>query len=130
MCSRAINASPHIGFPAKSQDSLTPAAELSSWTWVGDRFSVSEMVEKVARTLHRHAEKTGAWWVPWDLTADNLQDRWREEARVAIEAMRESTQAMVDAGEETAYVERGYPSDWMGGGSDKVWQAMIDEALR
>lgn len=40
MCSRAINASPHIGFPAKSQDSLTPAAELSSWTQVGDRFGV------------------------------------------------------------------------------------------
>lgn len=48
---------------------------------------MSEMVERVAKAL--------AGW-DWD-SCPNDHDRWRSDARAAIEAMREPTQPMRDA---------------------------------
>jgi 5-enolpyruvylshikimate-3-phosphate synthase len=74
-------------------------------------FETSEMIERVAKAL-----------------GDNIDSYWdaRIAARLAIEAMREPTKAMIDAAEchddhSTRYVQA----------TDCVthWQAMIDAAL-
>lgn len=74
---------------------------------------MSEMIERVARALAK--------------LADN--DNWNEfvpDARAAIEAMREPTDAMMAAVDCA-----GEKADWLSGRAwTAAWQAMIDEALK
>jgi hypothetical protein len=70
------------------------------------------MIERVARAL---AKASGI--NDWEKSAQEFED----DARAAIEAMREPTDAMLACGEQW-----GLPSDPMG---LKRWQEMIDAAL-
>lgn len=80
---------------------------------------MSEMVERVARAICGDPNDDGR----------NVLEVHRQRARLAIAAMREPTEAMVEAG-----VRLGCPE---GGGGDitaseatDTWQKMIDEALK
>ena len=79
---------------------------------------MSEMVERVAADLWREAR------CPGDFASGNVngQQRFRELARAAITAMREPTDAMVDAGDNAGYGECDV-------GCNSHWPAMIDAAL-
>ena len=87
----------------------------------------SEMVERVARVLARTENQrqldTGFAW-PEDLKGGDLEADWQEyesDARAAIKAMREPTDAMVEAGERESFgsVKSTYAR----------YQAMINKAL-
>jgi len=63
----------------------------------------------------------------WHQFSDELADRWRQSARVAITSMREPTDAMLDAAPNWDCLEcdgAGYTTN------RDCWSAMIDEALR
>jgi hypothetical protein len=80
---------------------------------------VSEMIERVAKAIRRNKfMRTGRLSVldPTLITEEELG-----EARAAIEAMREPTEAMAKAG-DTAKAEAF--------GSYSTWQTMCDEALK
>lgn len=80
---------------------------------------MSKMVERVARAI---AAKDGydSWSHAHKLTVDHYTGL----ARVAIEAMREPTEGMVDAGYDFT-ADPCWREDFV-----KAWQACIDEALR
>lgn len=82
--------------------------------------AMSEMVKLVARAIHR-VYGSGE---PSEL---DMADA-REEARAAIEAMREPTREMLDASYDAvdAVIDDGN----RGQAASGAWQAMIDEALR
>jgi hypothetical protein len=71
---------------------------------------MSEMIERVAKAIFDTMDVT-------DGLDGSAAERY---ARAAIEAMRESTQAMDDAG--AIYSDCN--------GAPRTWEAMIDEALR
>lgn len=72
---------------------------------------MSEMVEKVARAIHQTAE-------PWD-SFETDKAEWIKQARAAIEAMHEPTEAMVNrAAMDEIFAPR------------LCWVDMIDEALK
>jgi hypothetical protein len=74
---------------------------------------VSEMVERVARAIYESTQ--GKWTgVPW---AEADRGEHLRQARAAIEAMREPTEGMLDAGPPEPYMDR-----W-------VWAKMIFAAL-
>ena len=78
---------------------------------------MSEMVERVARAISGGDDPA------------NVLEIHRHRAKLAIEAMREPTEAMVDAGRNEPVSH-----SWGSGGEfitdpDEVWQAMIDAAL-
>lgn len=71
---------------------------------------MSEMVERVARAMARHR---------WDEFDEEHREAGRELARNAIAAMREPTKSIANVNTMSiAY------------GSDEIWRAMIDEALK
>lgn len=82
---------------------------------------MTDMIERVARALHdadwrtqygtTHIDGTPRTW-------ENCMETewWLNQARTAIEAMREPSEAMIEAGRDEF--------------DDKVWKAMIDAALR
>lgn len=72
---------------------------------------MSEMVERVARALIKNE---------FGIEPEVLTDAILDQARVAIAAMREPTEAMLTAGSEWAYA----------GCSSDTWHWMIEEALR
>lgn len=80
---------------------------------------MSEMVKRVARAI-RVARQSDPDTPPQEPQAGELE-WWIPEARAAIEAMREPTEAMQRAWEG--------PESW-GWGPLKVYRAMIDAALR
>lgn len=92
---------------------------------------MTEMIERVARAIQRVREQNGAPAYDGldDLfdrgTAQLLRDELADEARAAIKAMREPTEAMmhaVDCG--------GEKRDWASGKAWSLgWCAMIDAAL-
>jgi len=69
---------------------------------------MSEMINRVAIAL-----KAKAFAI-----VDTKQVSWQELARTAIEALREPTEAMLNAGPLEPYMDR------------DVWADMIDEALK
>lgn len=116
---------------------------------------MSEMIERVASAYEDEGRLWHVWWSSLDRRAEVrrakdllaldgpytihaiLKNRdeadWRCDrlriaaaARAAIEAMREPTEAMCDAG------SLAWPSGarYAGGEEAEVWQAMIDEALK
>lgn len=75
------------------------------------------MVERVARAIHFRGDDQGD--DAWDHCQTWLRMAAREQARAAIEAMREPTTEMKFCGiQEEAY------------GIDATWKAMIDTALK
>jgi hypothetical protein len=87
--------------------------------------SMSGMVERVARAICR-AGICG----PRSHLDQQENENWRSfkiEARAAISAMREPTQAMVDA----VYIDPGFCDEpGVPSPPDDVWRQMIDEALK
>jgi hypothetical protein len=80
---------------------------------------MSDMVERVARAI-----AAAGTIVDWDEMSVACQEQFTKEARAAIEAMREPTEAMVDAAWaswEDVEGSKGFVG---------AWQAMIDEALK
>ncbi len=112
-------------------------------------FQTSEMLERVARAIHEATEKERTFLaavVPsikppgflgtWEEKPESLKFITLQEARAAIEAMREPTREMIDVGntvsedagdiwEPSAGISYNGPSCGL-----EVWQAMHDEALK
>jgi len=83
---------------------------------------VSEMVERVARALCERCgvlpdDMAGGTWDGGSYAAgEPAWTTWKDDARAAIEAMRDPTEAMVTAGDSCV--------------SRLVWRDMINEALK
>lgn len=84
---------------------------------------MSEMVERVARASFRsYCERNKLEFVFEDMDASEMEFAMLH-ARACVEAMREPTEAMDEAGDmEAHYMPPGAPS--------RVWRQMIDEALK
>jgi hypothetical protein len=86
---------------------------------------MSEMVERVARAMFEDDQFDYEPKMPtWEETG--AREEYRRKAKIAIRAMREPSEAMIDA----AYT--GYDSEGFGIGRHDaltVWQAMIDATL-
>lgn len=81
------------------------------------------MIERVAQALQTNADfprESGRTMVP-------MEDYWRNQARVAIEAMRQTTEAMANAAVDAAAKAEGWLTDE--GTTNALWRAMIDAAL-
>ena len=78
---------------------------------------MSEMVERVAKELARVRQAAN-----WGELAEKGREFWRKDARAAIAAMREPTEAMLSP----PVAQRSWWEDMT---PLTVWQAMIDEAL-
>jgi hypothetical protein len=85
---------------------------------------VTSMVERVARALHQVADDRSSpdCKVPWGECLPNYHALILEDARAAIEAMREPTDLMGN----------GLPVGYRPGSMSarEIWSAMIDEALK
>lgn len=82
------------------------------------------MLERVARVLLRTHYERGRGIAPdWKFLDRFEQEKWRISAHAAIKAMREPTEAMVEA----IWAETADPC-WTEN-AVKAWQAGIDEAL-
>ena len=55
---------------------------------------MSEMIERVAKAIHGYRDKP----IPWDRCAPTYQVELRKQAKAAIEAMKEPTEEMLEAG--------------------------------
>lgn len=95
---------------------------------------MSEMIEKVARAIWEKATplKPGPWnddLNKWDRASDQERFICMGQARAAIAAMQEPTEAMIGAGEQAHYR---YPShiDNARAKTERAWGAMIDAALK
>lgn len=97
---------------------------------------MSEMIERVAKAL---CDEEWGGTQPWDRKPEGFRERYRMRARVAIQAMREPTEAMCAAVlvishdlVEPGHVYDEYDSD--PGSLDenapqKAWTTMIDASL-
>ena len=82
-----------------------------------------EMIERVAKALYAHATGNTDDWYMTNPTP------WHKAARAAIEAMRQCTDEMNDAGSDQCdggEAEESCRCGFMG----KIWTAMIDAALK
>lgn len=86
---------------------------------------MSEMVERIARAIWSKDELMELDGESWDDCP--MKDMLREQARAAIEAMRECTKAMEAAGETK--IGRGPMSALVLSDPAEIWQAMLDAAL-
>ncbi len=84
---------------------------------------MSEMVESVAKAM---AEQ-GQAHTKWEDCAETFREKMRAQARAAIEAMREPTPAMVDAGYEADNGEDRHLGER---GARDCWRLMVDAALK
>jgi hypothetical protein len=96
--------------------------------------TMSEMVERVARVLARHYDL-----LEHGVASDATWQGWTDAARAAIEAMREPTDAMLDApGDLLCAIgdQAEYEGKFMAGfddiedASEAIWKQMIDAALK
>jgi hypothetical protein len=89
---------------------------------------MSEMIEKVARAMYEklRAELTPEKVNDWESV--KAEGSYHMAARAAVEAMREPTRAMRDAGQNPCWTPLSptYDDDAAVGG---MWRAMIDAAL-
>lgn len=88
------------------------------------------MIQRVARALYESKAIPGD---DWATESEVHREFCRRQARVAIEAMREPTQAMLDAGADHMHEAIDFSPE-PGEGIDgydvsPVWDAMIDAAL-
>lgn len=84
---------------------------------------MSEMIERLARALHGCVMQQDADQAPWEKLSQPVKQECLLMARAAIEAMREPTNAMIEAadGEYRDDDRRALVGEW---------QTMIDVALR
>jgi hypothetical protein len=85
----------------------------------------SEMIERVARALWVQHTGRGDWWDDPSYAAltEETRNGYRGFARAAIAAMREPSQAMIEAGGKVVLHIGDHRS------SADVWRAMIDEVM-
>jgi len=85
---------------------------------------MSEMIERVARAIDPNVfsldELTTHLY--WELWVKDRQEKARQDARRAIEAMRDPTADMITQGQLEFIEEES--------ASDSIWDEMIDAALR
>lgn len=91
---------------------------------------MSEMVDRVAHDLflEKYPERPREFAIRWDYVGDDIRRRACANARKAIAAMREPTDAMLIAARDWSVAKHGLPI-----GNDAAigcWQAMIDAALK
>lgn len=87
---------------------------------------MTEMVERVARAIYEGRNGAGA--KAWASQPKSHRAPYLLDARAAIEAMREPTEAMTVAGTATGIdVDRFCPIEY---DPDKIWDAMISAALQ
>jgi len=87
---------------------------------------MNEMIERVARALYaadglKHAAVNVSLEESWEMSP-RYHEQYRLKAKVAIKAMREPTEAMLNAGLSPTW-------KWIDEGADDVWIRMIDAAL-
>lgn len=98
------------------------------------------MIERAGRVIYENgggqmlAASGGAFGYvpPWQEVDPIWKEVFQKTGRAVIEALRETTGEMKDAGAETLLVYR-EPEGWvpsLDGQPSKAWQAMIDAALR
>lgn len=89
-----------------------------------EEMKTSGMVERVARALHTvdDARSRPDLAVEWEACLPVYQKMKLEEARAAIDAMREPTEAMMDASNREWDGRMSYRSSG-------AWRAMVDAAL-
>lgn len=88
---------------------------------------MSEMGERVARAIAIEFGVSAEWW---DRSVGAGHDHFVRQARAAIEAMREPTELMKVAGERRADLERGQSYQDVRTLYGRVFESMIDEALK
>lgn len=90
---------------------------------------MSEMIERVAKTLHKaHYERGRRIAPPWELIEKWDQEMWRISARAAIEAMREPTAEMIKVG---SFIVAGVDDEeTMGETAEGAFRAMIGEEMK
>jgi hypothetical protein len=81
---------------------------------------MNEMVERVARAMYKGCDDD-ARHPTWDEVDHAFHNLWLRAARIGIAAMREPTEAMLEASPPIAGEN---PSKY------EIWQAAIDEALK
>jgi len=79
-------------------------------------------VEGVAKAIAARDLDEGDGFYDWFALTEEVTDKYLAMARAAIDAMREPTEAMVNAGYDVGYSPDPLPTD-------EVWRAMIDAAL-
>lgn len=90
---------------------------------------MSEVVERVARALFEADCQIGDTpIVKWELAPEYEREEYRHLARAALEALREPTEGMVEAGADAADAS-GWAVDAISG-AKTAYRAMIDEALK
>ncbi|HLX18470.1 MAG TPA: hypothetical protein VKS24_25055 [Bradyrhizobium sp.] len=87
---------------------------------------MNEMVERVAEAIYK-TDPVGVR--PWQDAPISNRDDCLACARAAIAAMREPTEAMVEAGEAEMYEHHEKPEDWTLENTKTAWMMMIDAAL-
>ena len=83
-----------------------------------------DMVEKVAKSVYE--KRNGPGCLPWAHQTKGHRDPYLADARAALEAMREPTGAMIEAG-----MHKPFPGEAPRLDDDtclETWQAMIDAA--
>jgi hypothetical protein len=84
------------------------------------------MIERVARAIAHADEQNGGPPYEYRLAqGKHAKAQLYDEARAAIQAMREPTEAMVESGSDGRQ-----PGNSRWGNTMKTWKAMIDEALK
>ena len=78
------------------------------------------MLERVARAMSAVSEARAPGMLPYDDSPQYIRDQWMELARAAVEAMREPTEAVEDAGWSEA-LDDSHPV--------VIYQAMLDAIL-
>jgi hypothetical protein len=90
------------------------------------------MIERVARAIFEDVECVAIAFgaMPmWDEVDETERDKWREAAIAAIEAMRDPTDAMHDAGSKVIIGGEGNPHDKPLPTLRNAYRAMINEAV-
>lgn len=84
--------------------------------WPEGSAESEKQIERVARAMFY----SGGTFLPgaWDLTSEVTRHHNRNKARAAIEAMRDPTEAVLEAGPPEPYMDA------------DVWRSMIDAALK
>ena len=85
---------------------------------------MSEMIERVARAIYEG--RNGRGCKSWSLLPKSHREPYQKDARVALEAVREPSDAML-----AAPIKGGFPMEpaSYSGNRSHLWRAMIDIAL-
>lgn len=90
---------------------------------------MTEDVERVARVLWMAMDRSPCLFDAQWANDPIMHKHWSKLARAAIRALREPSEAIVDAAEATIYEHMPEPRDWTVRVTKEGWQAGIDAAL-